>query len=219
MPRVFYDTTSKRVYAEEQLKFRELTIGTRRIDPPASAAAALLTEEVLAGRAVLTEWDHSIEQWILRLNLLAKWSPHLGLPTLTEADRRVLVEQLCFGSFSTKEIKDAPVKNVVKSWLSEPQKALLEKYTPERLQLANGRTPKITYEPAGLPHISLRIQELYGVQTTPRIAAGSVPVLLHILAPNMRPVQITQDLESFWHEHYPKVKQELRRKYPKHEWQ
>jgi ATP-dependent helicase HrpB len=64
----------------------------------------------------------------------------------------------------------------------------------------------------------LRIQELFGVTQTPRIAMGRVPVLAHILAPNMRPVQITQDLANFWREQYPKVKQELQRKYPKHEW-
>ena len=76
----------------------------------------------------------------------------------------------------------------------------------------------MTYVPDGNPYIALRIQELYDVKSTPRIALGRVPVLVHILAPNMRPVQITQDLEGFWREHYPRVKQELQRKYPKHEW-
>jgi ATP-dependent helicase HrpB len=64
----------------------------------------------------------------------------------------------------------------------------------------------------------VRIQELYDVTGTPKIAMGRVPVLLHILAPNMRPVQITQDLAGFWREHYPRVKSELQRKYPKHAW-
>ncbi len=73
-------------------------------------------------------------------------------------------------------------------------------------------------EPRGRLWIALRIQELYDVTATPRLAMNRVPVLLHILAPNMRPVQITQDLANFWHEHYPKLKQELQRKYPKHEW-
>jgi ATP-dependent helicase HrpB len=68
--RVFYDATSKRVYAEEQLRFRDLAIGTRRVEPPpAEEAARLLTEEVVAGRLILKEWDQGIEQWILRLNL------------------------------------------------------------------------------------------------------------------------------------------------------
>jgi ATP-dependent helicase HrpB len=95
---------------------------------------------------------------------------------------------------------------------------LLNKHAPERLTLANGRTPKVNYEVGAPPHIAVRIQELYDVNTTPRIALGRIAVLVHILAPNMRPVQITQDLEGFWREHYPRVKQELQRKYPKHQW-
>ncbi len=70
----------------------------------------------------------------------------------------------------------------------------------------------------GPPYIALRIQELYEVNNSPSIAMKRVPVLVHILAPNMRPVQITQDLPNFWREHYPKIKQELQRRYPKHEW-
>ncbi|HWH70760.1 MAG TPA: ATP-dependent helicase C-terminal domain-containing protein, partial [Candidatus Sulfotelmatobacter sp.] len=128
------------------------------------------------------------------------------------------IEQLCHGAFGYKDIKDKPVKPMVKSWLSPAQQNLLEKHAPERLTLTNGRTPKVAYDAANPPHIALRIQELYDVNTTPRIAMGRVPVLLHILAPSMRPVQITQDLAGFWREHYPRIKQELQRKYPKHQW-
>jgi ATP-dependent helicase HrpB len=217
--RVFYDATSKRVYAEEQLRFRDLSIGTRRVEPPpADEAARLLSEEVIAGRLMLKEWDHSVEQWILRLNLLGQWCPELGLPPILEADRKHLVEQVCHGAIGYKDIKDKPVKPVVKSWLSFAQAELLEKHAPERLTLTNGRTPKVVYETGATPHIAVRIQEIYDVNTTPKIAMGRLPVVVHILAPNMRPVQITQDLGGFWREHYPRVKQELQRKYPKHQW-
>jgi ATP-dependent helicase HrpB len=217
--RVFYDAASKRVYAEEQLRFRDLAIGTRRLDPPpAEEAARLLTEEVLAGRLVLKDWDHAVEQWILRLNLLGQWCPELALPPITEQDRRHLVEQLCHGASGYKDLKDKPAKPSVKSWLSAAQQQLLDKHAPERLTLANRRTPKVNYETGAPPHIAVRIQELYEVTSTPRIAMGRVPVLVHILAPNMRPVQITQDLAGFWREQYPRVKQELQRKYPKHQW-
>ena len=74
------------------------------------------------------------------------------------------------------------------------------------------------YEATGSPYISLRIQELYDVTQTPKIALGRVPVLVHILTPGMKPIQITQDLASFWREHYPRIKSELQRKYPKHLW-
>jgi ATP-dependent helicase HrpB len=218
-PRVFYDAATKRVYAEEQSRFRDLVLASRRVEPPpADAAARLLADEVIAERLVLNNWDNSVEQWILRLNLLSKWCPEFELPPITEADRRDLVEQICHGAFSSKDIKDREVKPVVKSWLSHAQQELLEKYAPERLSLPNGRTPKVVYVADGSPYIALRIQELFDVETTPKIAMNRIPILVHILAPNMRPVQITQDLANFWREQYPKVKQEMQRKYPKHQW-
>jgi ATP-dependent helicase HrpB len=214
-----YDSGTKRVYAAEQTRFRDLILQTRRVEPPPSDdAARLLAQEILSGRLTLNEWDHSVDQWILRLNLLSRWCPELQLPALQDEDRRHIIEQLCHGAFSYKEVKDRPVKSIVKSWLNREQQELLEKHAPERLDLSNGRTPKISYELNASPHIALRIQELYDVSQTPKIARGRVAVLVHILAPNMRPVQITQDLASFWREQYPQVKQELQRKYPKHAW-
>jgi ATP-dependent helicase HrpB len=218
-PRVFYDGASRRVYAEEQIRFRNLLLGARRVEPPpADAAARLLAEEVMAGRLTLAQWDHAIEQWILRLNLLSQWCPELGLPQLRQEDRRDILEQICHGAFSYKEIKDKPVAGSIKAWLTPTQQELVDQHAPERLSLANGRSPRVTYDAANPPHIALRIQELFGVKALPAIAMGRTPVLAHILAPNMRPVQVTTDLARFWTEHYPRVKQELQRKYPKHEW-
>jgi ATP-dependent helicase HrpB len=218
-PRVFYDSVTRRVYAEEQLRFRDLVIGTRRVEPPPLATAGrLLAEEVVAGRLTLNDWDHAAEQWVLRLNLLSRWCPDLALPPLGEEDRKHVIEQVCDGAFSYKEIKDKPIQPVLRAWLNADQQRLLDKHAPERLPLPNGKAPKVAYDSANPPHIAMRIQELYGVSATPSIAMGRVPVLVHILAPNNRPVQITQDLGGFWREQYPKVKQELQRKYPKHEW-
>lgn len=217
--RVWYEASMRRVQAEEQLKFRDLVIGARRVEPPdAGLAAQLLADEVMAGRLVLHEWDHSIEQWILRLNLLCKWCPELALPQIAESDKRALVEQICHGAVGYKDIKDKPVRGIVQDWLNGEQQALLEKHAPERLRLANGRTPKVVYEPGNPPHISMRIQELYDVALTPVVAMSKVPVVVHILTPGMKPVQVTQDLASFWRDHYPRVKQELQRRYPKHQW-
>ena len=217
--RVWLDPSSKRVYAEDQLQFRGLAIGTKRVEPPpANEAARLLADEILSGRLTLNDWDESVEQWIVRLNLLSKWCPELELPPLTSEDRQVLVEELCHGSFSYKEMKDHPVKNEVKNWLSPAQQMLLEKHAPERITMRNGRTSRVHYDPANPPHMALRIQELFGVHSTPVIAMGRVPLLIRILAPSMRPVQITQDLAGFWRDHYPRIKQELQRKYPKHKW-
>ena len=122
------------------------------------------------------------------------------------------------GAFSYKDIKEADVKESVRSWLSYEQQRLLDKNAPERIELSNGRRPKVTYSTEGMPSVSMRIQELYDVRRFPKIGMGRIPVVLHILAPNMRAVQVTQDLENFWIEHYPKIKSQLQRRYPKHEW-
>jgi ATP-dependent helicase HrpB len=216
---VQFDAQAKRVQAAELVKFRGLALSAKRVDPPpADRAAQLLADEVVAGRLPLPNWDHSVEQWLLRLRLLCQHCPELQLPPITEDDRKHIIGQLCHGAVSYKDIKEREVKPVVMSWLSEAQRGLLDKHAPERLTLANGRTPKVAYEATGSPYISLRIQELYDVTQTPKIAMGRVPVLVHILTPGMKPIQITQDLASFWREHYPHIKSELQRKYPKHLW-
>ena len=216
---VQFDAQQKRVLAAELLRFRDLALAAKRIDPPpADAAARLLADEILAGRLLLPNWDHHVEQWLARLNLLCQQCADLQLPVITDEDKKHIVEQLCHGAASYKDIKDREVKPVVMSWLSQAQRELLDQHAPERLTLPNGRTPKVNYENGKSPFISLRIQELYDVNQTPKIALGRVPVTVHILTPGMKPIQVTQDLASFWREHYPKIKSELARKYPKHLW-
>jgi len=215
---VQFDGQQKRVLAAELLRFRDLALAAKRVDPPPAEAARLLADEIIAGRLLLPNWDHGVEQWLARLNLLCQQCPDLQLPGITDEDKKSIIEQLCHGAVSHKDIKEREVKPVVVSWLSHAQRELLEKHAPERLTLPNGRTPKVSYESGRPPFISLRIQELYDVNQTPKIALGRVPVTVHILTPGMKPIQVTQDLASFWREQYPKIKSELARKYPKHLW-
>lgn len=217
--KVSFDSQSRRVVAAEQRTFRGLALEFKKVEPPPEdRAAELLANEVMAGRLKLKLWDDSVDQWIVRLNRLADWCPDFELPKIGEDDRRALIEQICYGAFGYKDIKERHVKPVVKAWLNDMQHQLLNDHAPERLKFSNGRTPKVIYSENDPPHVSLRIQELFEVKDVPKIAMGRVTVLLHILAPNMRPVQITQDLAGFWREHYPRVKSELHRKYPKHRW-
>lgn len=216
---VQWDAQAKRVLAAEMLRFRDLALAVKRIDPPpADAAARLLADEINAGRLPLPNWDHSVEQWLLRLKLLCQHCADLQLPPITDDDKKAIIEQLCHGAVSYKDIKEREVKPVVMSWLSHAQRELLDKHAPERLTLSNGRTPKVSYEEGRAPFISLRIQELYDVNQTPKIALGRVGVTVHILTPGMKPIQVTSDLANFWREHYPRIKSELQRRYPKHEW-
>ncbi len=216
---VEFDSTTKRVQAAELVRFRGLALSAKRVEPPpAEAAARLLADEISADRLQLPNWDHDVEQWLARLRLLCQHCPELQLPPITEEDRKHIIEQLCHGAVSYKDLKEREVKPLIMSWLSAAQRELLDKHAPERLTLPNGRTPKVVYEDGKPPRIALRIQELYDVNQTPKIALGRVPVLVHILTPGMKPVQITQDLANFWREHYPRIKSELQRKYPKHLW-
>jgi len=216
---VFYEKTLRRVMARRESRFRDLVLKTGQTDKvPPSEAAALLAREVLSGNCPLEHWDHAVDQWIVRLNRLREWMPELELPALGPDDRAALIEQLCYGAATYKEIKERAVWPVVKSWLSPQQEAMLEKYAPERLEMPNARKFKIAYDPSGPPTIAVRIQDLYGVEQSLLIAAGRVPVTIQVLAPNHRPIQVTQNLATFWRESYPKIKQELQRRYPKHVW-
>jgi ATP-dependent helicase HrpB len=228
---VVYDTTQRRVFVERRKSFRDLVLEAERSDDvPLDDAARILADEVLAGRCPLKNWNDAVEQWIVRVNRLREWMPELDLPAITEDDRRTFVEQICHGALSYKEIKDKPVWPTLKGWLSLPQQAWVEEHAPERIELKGGKSPgqqpkphgqprhaKVTYSTDGPPTISARIQDLYGTNTL-AVAGGRVPVRIEVLAPNQRPVQVTDNLGNFWRETYPKLKQELQRKYPKHEW-
>ena len=222
---VFFDDTTRRVLVRRQRRFRDLALAEALgDDPPPEQAAALLAAEVVAGRCPLKHWDAAVDQWIARLNALAHWMPELALPRIGADDRRALIEQICYGATSYKAIKERPVWPTVKAWLSGPQSAWIEQYAPERVDLTTARGTrrvKLVYPEAGdgaPPVLAARIQELYDVTGGLRVAAGRVPVVIQVLAPNHRPIQVTQDLANFWRESYPKLKLELHRKYPKHEW-
>jgi len=216
---VRYDAEARRVAAEEQVRFRDLVLERRRVDPPpADEAARLLADEVLAGRLKLDEWTPGVDQWVLRLEFLCRTCPELGLPSMGKEGMRTIVEDLCHGASGHRDIKGRPVLPRVRGWLGGAQQELVEKHAPDRLVLSNGRKVKVTYEADAPPHVAARIQELYGVTQMPRVAMGRAALVVHILAPNSRPVQVTQDLAGFWREHYPRVKRELQRRYPRHEW-
>ena len=217
---VDYDEAQRRVLARQERRFRDLVLATKQTaaEPPEGEAAALLARQVMAGRIILTEWNEAVEHWITRVNCLAKWWPELEVNPITEADRATLIEQICYGSYGARDLKDKPVMPVLRDWLLAEQLAVLDEYLPERIEMANGRKARLTYAPDGPPVLSARIQELYGISAKFTLGHGRVPVKIEVLAPNQRPIQVTDDLSNFWREQYPKVKQELQRRYPRHEW-
>lgn len=217
---VVYDEQQKRVVSRRERRFRDLVLEAKSSseEAPLDAAAALLTKEVLAGRIKLEAWDENVEQWIKRVNRLAEWFPELEVNPITDADRATLVEQICYGELGARAVKDKPVMPVLRDWLTAEQFAVLDDYLPERLVMGNGRKSRLTYHKEGPPVLSARIQELYGIEGKFYVGHGRVPVKFEILAPNQRPIQVTDDLTNFWREQYPRVKAELSRRYPRHEW-
>jgi ATP-dependent helicase HrpB len=217
---VTYDEALKRVVSRRERRFRDLVLEAKASsdEAPLNEAAALLTKEVVEGRLKLEMWDESVEQWIIRVNRLAEWFPELEVNVLTDADRATLIEQVCYGELGYRDIKDKPVMPILRDWLTAEQLAVMDDYLPEKLTMANGRKAKLTYAKEGPPVLSARIQELYGIEGKFTLGHGRVPVKFAVLAPNHRPVQVTDDLTNFWREQYPKVKAELSRRYPRHEW-
>ena len=215
----FFDSAINRVVVEQRIVFRDLAIERKQSGAPTEEeAAVILAEELRSGRLALGTWDHSVEQWLARIGCLAAWLPELGIPVFTNDDKFVVLRKFCFGAFGYKDIKSKPVMPSLRAWLPAQYQALLARHAPERITLTNGREARVSYAIGAPPSISLPIQSLYGVNGTIKIAMNKVPVLIHILAPNQRPVQITQDMTGFWRDHYPAIKKEYQRKYPRHEW-
>jgi ATP-dependent helicase HrpB len=216
---VAFDATQRRVIGRNETRFHDLVLRSEASsDLPSELTAALLAREIFAGNLALKNWDNAIEQWIARVNCVARWFPEMKLAPINQAEKLLLLEQLCHGAQSYKEVKDRVVAPVVKSWLSPAQQKALDELAPERVKLPSGKSVKISYEDTAPPTIAARIQDLYGVDKNLTIGGGKIPLRIQVLAPSNRPLQITHDLQNFWRETYPKIKKQLQRKYPKHEW-
>lgn len=215
-----WDDTRRRVVARKETKFRDLVLEGKESDHGVNldAAAGLLAARVLTGELILKNWDDSVNQWTARLASLGRWMPELGMPGWSDEDRTDAVAQICHGAVSYKEIKEANVWRVLREWLSAGQRAALDSYCPERVNLPNGQTAKVTYTDGLDPFISVRVSHLFGMWETPTIAGGRVPLLVHILTPGQKPWQMTKDLKGFWASGYAQMKKEVAGRYPRHPW-
>jgi ATP-dependent helicase HrpB len=214
-----YDSVNRRVMNMEETRFRSLVLASKeRGEPDETQAASLLAAEVIAGRLELPLWNEKVEQWITRVNCLSKWMPELEIPAISEEDRHLIIEQLCHGCTTYRQLKDREVFPALHAWLSHMQREMLEKYAPERYALKNGRTARIEYSEKQPPCVSVVLQQMYDIHENPKVAAGRISVTVHLLSPAQRPIQTTGDLGRFWKEGYPAVKAQLRGRYPKHEW-
>jgi ATP-dependent helicase HrpB len=215
-----WDETRRRVVARKETKFRDLVLEAKESDHGVNpdAAADLLAMRVVSGELILKNWDDSVNQWTARLASLGQWMPELEIPGWTDGDRADAIAQICHGTVSYKEIKEANVWRVLHEWLSAAQRAALDAYCPERVNLPNGQTAKVTYKDGMDPFISVRVSHLFGMWETPTVASGRVPLLVHILTPGQKPWQMTKDLKGFWGSGYAQMKKEVASRYPRHPW-
>jgi ATP-dependent helicase HrpB len=189
---------------------------SRDVDP--ALAEARLAEAALANPGQALAMGRGEERFLGRVAFLESAMPELGLEADPESLLTGAVRALAEGKRSFAELRRADLGAALRSRLSARQLQALDRDAPERLRLPSGREARVVYERGKPPALAARIQDLFGLGATPRIAAGRVPVVLHILAPSNRPVQVTEDLASFWSRTYPEVRRQLRGRYPKHAW-
>lgn len=221
---VFYDRDRDRVLARRVTRYDDLVIDQSQVpvDDAAQAARvlarAVADDPALLDRALPAD-DRDLQGLLERLAFLAHHAPELELPAMSRESLGELVPVLASrGARSLAELARAPWLGTLKGSLSYPQIQALDEHAPERIEVPSGSHVRLTYRGAEPPVLSVRIQEMFGATDTPRVARGRVPVLLHLLAPNMRPQQVTDDLAGFWRRTYAEVKKDLAGRYPKHAW-
>jgi ATP-dependent helicase HrpB len=189
-----------------------------RTDVDRAAAGALLADVVHADPRRVVAAEGATAELLARLRFLARAMPELALPDdpwTIAADAAAI---LASGRRSLADVRSADLAGAVRGLLTNAQRAALERDAPDRLALPSGREARVLYEIDAPPAVEARIQELFGLASAPRLAAGRVPLVVRLLAPNGRPTQITDDLASFWRTTYASVRRELRGRYPKHDW-
>jgi ATP-dependent helicase HrpB len=206
--KVSWNRLAERVDAVSQLIYDELIVQeSSNAAPDAEAAASLLAEKALEAGLERFIDAETLEHWLGRLEFAG-----FAAPEIPE-----LFKNFCRGMRSFAELKSAAGSFFSRLELELDARRLRE-LAPLTLRLAAGRQVKIQYERGKAPWIASRLQDFFGMKETPRIGPDRTPVVLHLLAPNRRPVQTTTDLAGFWERLYPQVRRELMRRYPRHDW-
>jgi ATP-dependent helicase HrpB len=187
---------------------------------PHEAVAGLLAQKALeAGIERFLDDPAEINSLLARAAFAARYG---GPPPIDDNAAKEALGGLCAGLRSFAELRQACANGgllrAILSRYSPAERRLLDEFAPERLRLPGGRTVRIHYALQQTPWAASRLQDFFGITETPRIAGGRVPLVLHLLAPNQRPVQTTTDLAGFWQRLYPQLRRELSRRYPKHPW-
>jgi ATP-dependent helicase HrpB len=213
-----YDEQRQRVVGHGKIFFLDLLIREDKdaaVDPQ---LASRVLADALAPRALeIFSSDEATSDLMSRVNLLREAMPEQNFPALDAATLADILREACDRKKSLADVKRQSLVTILHNQLHYPLDRLLEQHAPTQLEVPSGSRIRVDYSRKP-PALSVRLQELFGWTDTPRVANGRVPVTLELLGPNFRPVQVTQDLRSFWTNTYPQVRKDLRARYPKHSW-
>ncbi len=217
---VRWNAAAERVDAVERLCYEDLVLDESRaatLDPRRSAD--VLADAALARGARAFAPDGALDQLVARIAFAARHAPEAGLVAPTEEDLAAALRDAAQGLRSFAELREANLASVLLGRLPAAHRSALERLAPERIALPGGRALKVRYESGEKPPwVESRLQDFFGMPAAPKIAGGRAPLVLHLLAPNQRAVQVTTDLAGFWQRHYPALRRELMRRYPRHAW-
>jgi ATP-dependent helicase HrpB len=217
-----WDDERAAVDAFEERRFGAIVLERRSVPvQPEDALPALLAAVRSRGLDALP-WSEHARRLRLRMQALREWQPELGLPDISDQGLLDSLEQWLAPYLQGKRRLDAlgadELSQALAALFDYEQRRLLESQVPDSLTVPSGQSRRLDYLPRQPPVLAVKLQELFGLADTPRVAGGRVPVTLHLLSPAGRPIQVTQDLRGFWERTYPEVKKELKGRYPKHPW-
>ena len=213
------DEANGRVVAVREQRYRDLPLRSARGgELPAGAAAEKLLPVLARDPWRWLGEQKDLRRLLARLRWLAARQPDLALPPFDDAAVAAAAMQLLGDGTDLRSLRDAEVGELLLAQLNPAQRRALHQGAPDRIELPSGRAAIVDYDAPAGPTIAARLQEFFGLRAVGALAGGRVPVVLELLAPNHRPVQVTTDLPSFWVNVYPQVRRELSRRYPRHSW-
>ena len=219
-----WDSRKKELIVRQELRIGNLLLKAVPMEQPdrKKMKAAMLAVIKKEGD-VLLNFDPETMQLQNRVRFLRKWEedsdwPDFSTDQLLQTCESWLSSYLD-GVVNARHLKKINLKEVLFYSLTYEQQSRLQKEAPERLKVPSGSWLQLNYPLNGnAPVLAVRIQEIFGLTTTPRIGKGKISILLHLLSPGYKPVQVTNDLPGFWATTYFEVRKELKRRYPKHSW-
>jgi ATP-dependent helicase HrpB len=218
-----WNAQAERVEVVRRLVYEQLILEEWRADKSEGeeVTRTLAAAALDAGPRSFVEGPE-IESFLARVEFVARTFPDAGLPTLDVEDVSAALAEMCEGRRSFAELREAAraggLLERLRRRLSPERARLVARMAPERVTLARGRACRVMYEHGQTPYVASRLQDFFGMREGPRVAGGRVAVVLRLLAPNQRPVQVTTDLAGFWSRDYARVRRELARRYPRHAW-